>query len=53
MTKIEWTKKAHKQLALIPYKDLERIFEAVEKLAGFPDVPNVKSLGIVRNTDCA
>ena len=44
MTKIEWTKKAHKQLALIPYKDLERIFEAVEKLAGFPDVPNVKSL---------
>ena len=44
MTKIEWTKKAHKQLASIPRKDLERIFEAVEKLEGFPDVSNVKSL---------
>ena len=44
MTRIEWTKKAHKQLGSIPRKDLERIFEAVEKLAGFPDVSNVKSL---------
>ena len=44
MTRIEWTKKAHKQLASIPRKDLERIFEAVEKLVGFPDVSNVKSL---------
>ena len=44
MTRIEWTRKAHKQLASIPHKDLERIFEAVEKLVGFPDVPNVKSL---------
>ena len=44
MTRIEWTKKAHKQLGSIPRKDLERIFEAVEKLEGFPDVSNVKSL---------
>ena len=44
MTRIEWTKKAHKQLASIPRKDLERIFEGVEKLASVPDVSNVKSL---------
>lgn len=44
MTRIEWTKKGYKQLGSIPRKDLERIFEGVEKLVSFPDLSNVKSL---------
>lgn len=44
MTTIVWTKKARRQLAGIPNKDLERIFSAIEKLVNFPDVPNVKAL---------
>jgi len=41
---INWTKKARKQLGPIPCRDVERIIEAVESLATWPDVPNVKAL---------
>ncbi len=44
MNVIHWTKKAKKQLAPIPHKDVERIFEAVESLFHWPDVQNVKAL---------
>lgn len=44
MTRIEWTKKARKQLGPLLRQDLERILEAVEGLVDFPNVSNVKSL---------
>jgi len=44
MNVINWTKKARKQLGPVPQHDVERIFDAVESLAGWPDVPNVKAL---------
>lgn len=44
MNVISWTKKARKQLVPIPRQDVERIFEAVESLANWPDVTGVKSL---------
>jgi len=44
MNVINWTKKARKQLAPIPRHDVERIIEAVESLAKWPDVPHVTAL---------
>ena len=44
MNVINWTKKARKQLAPIPRHDVERIIDAVESLAKWPDVPNAKAL---------
>ena len=44
MNVIHWTKKARKQLGPIPRHDVERIIDAVESLAKWPDVPNVKTL---------
>lgn len=44
MNIINWTKKARKQLAPIPRQDVERIFEAVESLANWPEVTGVKAL---------
>ena len=44
MNVINWTKKAKKQLAPLPRHDVERIIEAVESLAQWPDVANVKAL---------
>jgi mRNA-degrading endonuclease RelE of RelBE toxin-antitoxin system len=44
MNVVHWTKKARKQLAPIPRHDVERIIDAVESLAKWPDVPNVKAL---------
>ena len=41
---INWIKKARKQLGPIPCHDVARIIEAVESLATWPDVPNVKAL---------
>ena len=41
---INWTKKAKKQLVPIPRQDVERILDAVESLAQWPDVANVKAL---------
>jgi len=44
MNVINWTKKARKQLTPIPRHDVERIIDAVESLARWPDVPHVKAL---------
>ena len=44
MNVIHWTKKARKQLRPIPRPDVERIVDAVESLAKWPDVINVKAL---------
>ena len=44
MNVINWTKKAKKQLAPIPRHDVESIIDAVEALAQWPDVANVKAL---------
>jgi len=44
MNVINWTKKARKQLGPIPRQDVERIIDAVESLAKWPDVANVKAL---------
>lgn len=44
MNNIVWTKKARKQLAPIPGKDMESIIGAVETLASWPEVKNVKAL---------
>jgi mRNA-degrading endonuclease RelE of RelBE toxin-antitoxin system len=44
MNVINWTKKARKQLAVIPRQDAEHIIVSVEGLAKWPDVPNVKAL---------
>ena len=44
MNIIKWTKKARKQLGPIPRQDVERIIGAVESLAKWPDVANVKAL---------
>ena len=44
MNVINWTKKARKQLTPIPRQDVERIFEAVESLANWPEVTGVKAL---------
>ena len=44
MNVITWTKKAKKQLAPIPRPDVERIIDAVESLAEWPDAANVKAL---------
>ena len=44
MNVINWTKKARKQLAPIPRQDIERIIDAVESLAQWPSVTNVKAL---------
>ena len=44
MNVIHWTKKARKQLGPIPCHDVESIMDAVESLARWPDVPNVKAL---------
>ena len=44
MNVIHWTKRAKKQLAPIPRHDVERIIDAVESLAQWPDVANVKAL---------
>jgi len=41
---INWTKKAKKQLAPIPRQDIERIMDAVDSLAQWPDAANVKAL---------
>jgi mRNA-degrading endonuclease RelE of RelBE toxin-antitoxin system len=41
---IKWTKKARKQLAPIPRQDVERIIDAVESLAKWPDATNIKAL---------
>ena len=44
MNVINWTKKARKPLAPIPRHDVEHIIDAVEFLANWPDVANVKAL---------
>ena len=44
MNVINWTKKARKQLGPVPRRDVERIIEAVESLAKWPDVSNIKAL---------
>ena len=44
MNVINWTKKARKQLAPILRHDVERIIDAVESLAAWPDVANFKAL---------
>ena len=44
MAVINWTKKARKQLAPIPWHDVERIIDAVESLAKWPDAANIKKL---------
>lgn len=44
MNSIIWTKKARKQLAPIPVKDVGSIIEAVESLTAWPEVKNVKAL---------
>ncbi|HBT96487.1 MAG TPA: cytotoxic translational repressor of toxin-antitoxin stability system [Desulfobulbaceae bacterium] len=44
MNTINWTKKARKQLVPLPRWDIERIIDAVESLARWPDVAGVKAL---------
>ena len=44
MAVINWPKKARKQLAPIPRHDVERIIDAVESLAKWPDAANIKAL---------
>ena len=44
MNVINWTKKARKQLEPLPRLDVERIIDAVESLAKWPDAANVKAL---------
>lgn len=44
MNKINWTRKAVKQLGKINKADQPKVFEAVDALAHMPNVQNVKSL---------
>ncbi|WP_288407418.1 type II toxin-antitoxin system RelE/ParE family toxin [uncultured Pseudomonas sp.] len=44
MNKINWTRKAVKQLGKINKADQAKVFDAVDALAHMPKVQNVKSL---------
>lgn len=44
MYKIEWEKKAIKQLIQIPSKDRKTVTEAVKSLTDWPDCQNVRAL---------
>ncbi len=44
MFKIEWEKKALKQLSHLPLNDRKSINESVKKLSNWPDCQNVKAL---------
>lgn len=44
MNKINWTRKAVKQLGKLNKADQPKIYEAVDTLAHMPNVQNVKSL---------
>jgi mRNA interferase RelE/StbE len=44
MFKIEWEKKALKQLSLLQLNDRKSINESVKKLSKWPDCQNVKAL---------
>ena len=44
MNVLQWTKKALKQLKVLPSKEQEKVFIAVDSLINYPQVNNVKSL---------
>ncbi len=44
MNKIQWTKKAVKQLHRIAQNDKERVFSKITTLRQFPDCLNIKKL---------
>jgi mRNA-degrading endonuclease RelE of RelBE toxin-antitoxin system len=44
MNKVEWTKKAAKQLRKLPQAVQGELYDAGESLAGWPNVENIKKL---------
>jgi mRNA interferase RelE/StbE len=44
MFKIEWEKKALKQLSQLPQNDRKSITESIKKLSNWPECQNVKTL---------